>query len=138
MKRRLVSAQTEAAEVNITPLLDIVFILLIFFIVTATFLQEVGIGLIAPQDEPPEEERRPPPTMVLTVQKDGFVLVDDVRLVDPRSVKPIVEAFKAAKPLGVVLVSAAPESRVESTVLVIDQTRLAGVDPAIALQRTTP
>jgi biopolymer transport protein ExbD len=138
MKRRLVSAQTEAAEVNITPLLDIVFILLIFFIVTATFLQEVGIGLIAPQDDPPEEERRPPPTMVLTVQKDGFVLVDDVRLVDPRSVKPIVEAFKAAKPLGVVLVSAAPESRVESTVLVIDQARLAGVDPAITLQRTTP
>jgi hypothetical protein len=38
----------------------------------------------------------------------------------------------------VVLVSAAPESRVESTVLVIDQARLAGVDPAITLQRTTP
>ena len=95
MKRRLVSSQPEAAEVNITPLLDIVFILLIFFIVTATFLQESGIGLIAPQDEPPEKETRPPPTMVLTVQKDGFVLVDDVRLVDPRSVKPIIEAFKA-------------------------------------------
>jgi biopolymer transport protein ExbD len=134
MKRRLVSSQPEAAEVNITPLLDIVFILLIFFIVTATFLQETGIGLIAPQDDPPEEETRPPPTMVLTVQKDGFVLVDDVRLVDPRSVKPIIEAFKAAKPQGVVLVSAAPDSRVETTVLVIDQSRQAGVDPAITLQ----
>jgi biopolymer transport protein ExbD len=134
MKRRLVSSQPEAAEVNITPLLDIVFILLIFFIVTATFLQESGIGLIAPQDEPPEKETRPPPTMVLTVQKDGFVLVDDVRLVDPRSVKPIIEAFKAAKPQGVVLVSAAPDSRVETTVLVIDQSRQAGVDPAITLQ----
>lgn len=136
MRRRLVSSQVESAEVNITPLLDIVFILLIFFIVTATFLQEIGIGLISPDDTPPEEERRPPPTLLLSVQNDGFVLVDDTRLVDPRSVKPIIEAFKAAKPQGVVLLSAAQDARVETTVLVLDQSRLAGVDPAITLQRS--
>lgn len=135
VKRRLTGSKMEAADVNITPLLDIVFILLIFFIVTATFLQEIGIGLVAPQDQPPEELQRPPPTLVLNVRNDGFVMVDDVRLVDPRSVKPIVEAFKASKPRGVVLLNAAPDSRIETTVLVLDQTRLAGVDPALALQR---
>ena len=62
-------------------------------------------------------------------------MVDDVRLVDPRSVTPIVEAFKAEKPKGVVLLNAAPDAPVETTVLVLDQARLAGVDPALAIQR---
>ena len=134
-KKRLTDSEQEAADVNITPLLDIVFILLIFFIVTATFLDEVGIGIVSPQPDPPEELRRPPPTLVLAVRNDGFVMVDDVRMVDPRSVTPIVEAFRAEKPEGVVLLNAAPDAPIEATVLVLDQTRLAGVDPALAIQR---
>jgi len=134
-KKRLTDSEQEAADVNITPLLDIVFILLIFFIVTATFLDEVGIGIFSPQPDPPEELTRPPPTLVLAVRSDGFVMVDDVRMVDPRSVTPIVEAFRAEKPEGVVLLNAAPDAPIESTVLVLDQTRMAGVDPALAIQR---
>jgi biopolymer transport protein ExbB len=132
--RRLAGSSLEEGEVNITPLLDIVFILLIFFIVTATFLDEIGIGLSSPDDNPPEELTRPPPTMILTIRNDGFVMIDNVRLVDPRSVTPIVEAFRAEKPRGVVLVSAARDARVETTVLVLDQTRMAGIEPAITLQ----
>lgn len=134
-KRRLTDSDQEAADVNITPLLDIVFILLIFFIVTATFLDEIGIGLTSPNPDPPEELTRPPPTLVLAVRNDGFVMIDDVRLVDPRSVTPIVEAFRAEKPEGVVLLNAAPDAPVETTVLVLDQARLAGVEPALAIQR---
>ena len=134
-KKRLTSDDEEAADVNITPLLDIVFILLIFFIVTATFLDEIGIGITSPQPDPPEELRRPPPTLVLAVRNDGFVMVDDVRLIDPRSVTPVVEAFRAEKPNGVVLLNAAPDAPIQATVLVLDQTRAAGVDPAIAIQR---
>lgn len=133
-RRRLAGSSLEAGEVNITPLLDIVFILLIFFIVTATFLDEIGIGLSSPEDDPPEELQRPPPTLLLTIRNDGFVMVDDVRMVDPRSVTPIVEAFRAENPNGVVLISAARDARVETTVLVLDQTRIAGVEPAVALQ----
>ena len=48
MTRRITRREGDTGEVNITPLLDIVFILLIFFIVTATFLQEEGFGLNAP------------------------------------------------------------------------------------------
>jgi biopolymer transport protein ExbB/TolQ/biopolymer transport protein ExbD len=134
-RKRLTDSDEEAADVNITPLLDIVFILLIFFIVTATFLDEIGIGLNSPNPDPPEELTRPPPTLVLAVRNDGFVMVDDIRLVDPRSVTPIVEAFKAEKPNGVVLLNAAPDADVETTVLVLDQARLAGVEPALAIQR---
>jgi len=133
---RLSGQEMDEAEVNITPLLDIVFILLIFFIVTSTFLDEIGIGLKTPQDNPPDEPTRPPPTLLLSVQTDGFVRIDNMRTVDPRSIKPVVEAFKAENPRGVVLLNAAPEAAVETTVLVLDQTRQAGVDPAIAIQQT--
>lgn len=132
--RRLTGSSLEAGEVDITPLLDIVFILLIFFIVTATFLDEIGIGMNSPEDDPPEDQRRPPPTMVLAVRNDGFVMVDSVRLADPRSISPIVEAFRAENPNGVVLINAAHDARVETTVLVLDQTRIAGIEPAVALQ----
>ncbi|MBS3746981.1 MAG: biopolymer transporter ExbD [Wenzhouxiangellaceae bacterium] len=132
--RRLLSDEADEAEVNITPLLDIVFILLIFFIVTSTFLDEEGLDIATPQESEEEQQTRPPPTMVLSVRNDGFVMVDNVRMIDPRSVKPVIEAFKAENPRGVVLVNAAPDAEIENTVLVVDQSRQAGVDPALAIQ----
>lgn len=132
--RRLANEEMDDAEVDITPLLDIVFILLIFFIVTTTFLDEAGLGLQSPQNNPPDQPTRPPPTLLLSVQTDGFVRVDNARTIDPRSVKSVIEAFKAEEPRGVVLLNAAPEAEVETTVLVLDQSRQAGVDPAIAIQ----
>ncbi|MEX0914622.1 MAG: biopolymer transporter ExbD, partial [Wenzhouxiangellaceae bacterium] len=132
--RRLLSDEADEAEVNITPLLDIVFILLIFFIVTSTFLDEEGIEIATPQDNEQEEITRPPPTLVLSVRSDGFVMVDNIRMIDPRSVKPVVEAFKAEEPRGVVLLNAAPDAEIDATVMVLDQARQAGVDPALAIQ----
>lgn len=136
MARRIASSSQDEAEVNLTPLLDIIFIMLIFFIVTSTFLNEQGLQLISPEETPPQEQTLPPPTLLLTVQNDGFVRINNLRLIDPRSVKPVVEEFKARESRGVVLVNAAPDSRAETTVIVLDQARQAGVDPALALQRT--
>jgi len=135
--RRLIRSSSQEAEVDITPLLDVVFILLIFFIVTATFLQETGIELVVPLDNAQENETRPPPTLILSVRTDGFVEIDGGRLIDPRSVAPVIEEFKAREPRGVVMVSAAPDAKAEVSVTVIDQARQAGVDPAIAIQRSS-
>ena len=132
--RRLLTDDADEAEVNITPLLDIVFILLIFFIVTSTFLDEEGIEIATPQENEQEELTRPPPTLVLSVRSDGFVMVDNIRMIDPRSVKPVVEAFTAEEPRGVVLLNAAPDAEIDATVMVLDQARQAGVDPALAIQ----
>jgi biopolymer transport protein ExbD len=132
--RRLLTDEADEAEVNITPLLDIVFILLIFFIVTSTFLDEEGIEIATPQENEQEELTRPPPTLVLSVRSDGFVMVDNIRMIDPRSVKPVVEAFTAEEPRGVVLLNAAPDAEIDATVMVLDQARQAGVDPALAIQ----
>ena len=111
----------EEADVNVTPLLDIVFIMLIFFIVTATFLREKGIDVRTPEDTPPDERTVPPPALLLAVQEDGFVRVNNVRVIDPGSVKPVVQEFVAREPQGVVLVSAAPNSESGVAVQVMDQ-----------------
>ena len=122
----------DEADVNITPLLDIVFILLIFFIVTATFLREKGIDVRTPEDNEEEEETIPPPALLLAVQEDGFVRVNNVRIIDPGSVKPVVQEFIAREPNGVVLVSAAPESESGVAVQVMDQAKDGGA-PAVSL-----
>jgi biopolymer transport protein ExbD len=124
--RRVKHAQEEA-DVNMTPLLDIVFIMLIFFIVTAVFVTEEGIAPNLPT--PSEEENlNPPPSLLLSVQADGFVLVDDVRQIDPRSTGPVVEEFLAKEPKGVVIISAAPDAETGTTVTVLDEARDAGGD----------
>lgn len=122
MRKRATHGADEA-EVNITPLLDIVFILLIFFIVTATFLREEGFDVRTPEDTPEEEKTIPPPALLLSVMEDGFVRVNNIRTIDPGSVTPVVQEFIAREPNGVILVSAAPESRAGVTVRVMDQAR---------------
>lgn len=131
MRKRAVRTGDEA-DVNITPLLDIVFILLIFFIVTATFLREKGIDVRTPEDNEDEQDTIPPPALLLAVQEDGFVRVNNIRIIDPGSVKPVVQEFIAREPNGVVLVSAAPESESGIAVQVMDQAKSGGA-PAVSL-----
>ena len=138
--RKKATHSGEDADVNVTPLLDIVFIMLIFFIVTATFLREKGIDIRTPEDTPPEDNSIPPPALLLAVQEDGFVRVNNVRIIDPGSVKPVVQEFYAREPRGVILVSAAPESESGVAIEVMDQAQ-AGCDSAcpvsLALQKET-
>ena len=125
MRSRIRHGGGDASDVNITPLLDIVFIMLIFFIVTATFVYEDGIRPNLPTPNENENDTVPPPSLLLTVQTDGFVLVDDIRIVDPRSVEPVVEEFMAKEPKGVVIISAAGESETGVMVTTLDEARQA-------------
>ena len=135
MSRKRSSASDDIGDINVTPLMDIVFIMLIFFIVTATFLKEKGLDVKTPDDEPPEKDTTPPPALVLSVQEDGFVRVQGVRIIDPMSTKPVVEEFMAREPKGVVIVNAAPESEAGIAVTVMDQAYLGNaVAVSLALQ----
>lgn len=118
--RRKVVHTSDAADVNITPLLDIVFILLIFFIVTATFLREKGIDVNTPQDCG-EDCPVGGEVLILAIQEDGFIRVNRTRTIDVGSVKPVVQEFVARNENGVVLVSAAPNSESGIAVHVMDQ-----------------
>ncbi len=131
-KKRSRGAGSTGDDVNVTPLMDIVFIMLIFFIVTATFAREKGIDVKTPEDTPPDDQSIPPPALLLSIQQDGFVRVNNVRIIDALSTTPVVEEFMAREPKGVVLVSAAPTSPAGITVTVMDQA-YAGKASAVSL-----
>jgi biopolymer transport protein ExbD len=116
--------EEEESEINITPMLDVVFIMLIFFIVTATFVKESGI----------EVNRPDAPTA--TVQEKANILVAigptnqiwiDRRRVDVRSVRPTIERLHAENPQGSVVIQADRESKNNTLVQVMDAARAAGV-----------
>jgi biopolymer transport protein ExbD len=112
-------------EINLTPMLDVVFIMLIFFIVTATFIRETGLDVNRP--DTPEAQ---------VVQEEGAILViidetDDIwidnRIVDPRAVRANVERLHAEDPERPVVIQTSRTSSAEALVTVMDASRLAGV-----------
>lgn len=116
----------EEAEVNMTPMLDIVFILLIFFIVTAVFIQERALNLTPP---PPSntENSEPQPTIIIRVDEDNLVFVNN-RLVDIGTVRSNIERLRAETPESAVLVQAHPNARSGLVVQIVDQARTANVE----------
>ena len=99
----------EAAEVNMTPMLDIVFILLIFFIVTATFLSEEGINMTPPPEstDPPRDDA--PSPIVVQVDADNNIFVNRVRT-DVDRVISAVNRFRAESAGSAVLIETNDEA----------------------------
>ena len=122
--RRKKAREEEEAEINITPMLDVVFIMLIFFIVTASFVKESGIDVNRPD------------AATATVKERGNILVAitdtnqiwiDRRQVDPRSVRANIERLHAENPQGAVVIQADENSKNGLLVQVMDASRQAGV-----------
>ncbi len=126
MKRRLVRA-AEEAEINITPMLDIVFIMLIFFIVTTSFVKEIGVELNRPSNAP-QEEKKISEVIAIRIESNGQIQVNN-RPVDIRAVRANVESELATKGLDTsVVVIADRQADSGLMVRVIDQARMAGAD----------
>lgn len=118
-------ASEEESEIDLTPMLDVVFIMLIFFIVTASFVKEAGINLTRPQSQEnvSDAERR---NILLTVTAGNEIWLDD-RRIDVRSVRANVERLHAANPKAAVVIRAHEESDTEVFAGIADQSREAGV-----------
>ncbi len=117
--------EQEEAEINLTPMLDVVFIMLIFFIVTATFIRETGLDV-----------NRPDQDQAQVVQEEGAILViidsnDDIwidrRVVDPRAVRANIERLHAEDPERPVVIQAANASSAQMLVTIMDAARQANV-----------
>ncbi len=120
--RFLVSAEDET-QVDITPMLDVVFIMLIFFIVTSTFVKESGVDVTRPDAETAVK------TDALTIQigiTANNQIWFDKRLVDKRAVRANVEKGLAESPGATVIIVADALSNTEALIDVMDQARLAG------------
>jgi biopolymer transport protein ExbD len=117
----------DEAEVDLTPMLDVVFIMLIFFIVTASFVKEVGIDLNRP---PPGESTKTvteTENILIQITNDGMIFIDR-RSVDIRAVRANIERLHAERPNGMVVLAPSAASFNGLMVEVMDQARLAGVE----------
>lgn len=120
---RSFSSQEEIEEegaVDLTPMLDVVFIMLIFFIVTATFVKETGVEVNRPQSSTAEQKNNP--SVLIAIQADNSVYMDG-RRVDIRSVRANVERLFAENPEGGVVIQADELSSMKTFAEVLDQAR---------------
>lgn len=129
---------TEADEtgIDVTPMLDVVFILLIFFLVTASFVRETGVEVERP--EATTAQSRDDAAILIAIDGGNRIWVDH-RQVDEASLSAHVSRLHAENPLGTVVVQADTQASVDTLVRVMDATRRAGVDDiALATQGGTP
>lgn len=123
-RRRHSEEMSTEADINITPLLDIVFIMLIFFVVTTSFVKESGIEVNRPTAQ--TAERKEHTSILIAISPSGEIWIDR-RVVDIRAVRAAIERLRAENPEGAVVIQGDREAQIGLLVQVMDQVRKAGV-----------
>ena len=127
-------AHVEEAEINITPMLDIVFIMLIFFIVTTSFTKETGATLVKPLAEQAVSLRNG--TILIGIRSNDEIWMNK-REIEIREVRSLVERAKAENPEGSVVIVADKDSRIGTVTQIMDQVKMAGIQ-GIAISAENP
>ena len=123
MKRRI-KKKNEESEINITPMLDIVFIMLIFFIVTSSLVKEISIDVNRPTKSPIKEQKKSD-VISVRILDSGQILIQET-LISLDAVRANIESSLALKPQASVVVVSDRDADAGLLVRVIDQSRLAG------------
>ena len=121
--RRKIRKQDETG-IDLTPMMDIVFIMLIFFIVTTSFVKETGVDINRPNAETADRDEKGNILVAITASNEIWI---DKRRVDLKAVRANIERLKIEYPEGSVIIQADKESRSGLLVEAMDQIRLAGV-----------
>lgn len=124
MRKQYTVLEDDESAIDMTPMLDIVFIMLIFFIVTTSFVKESGITVSRPSAETAAEDKKG--NIMVAIKPNGEIWIDK-RAVDIRSVRANIEKLKAESPESGVVLQADTDSRTGLLVKVMDQVRMAGI-----------
>ncbi|NQY23482.1 MAG: biopolymer transporter ExbD [Campylobacteraceae bacterium] len=124
MRRFTQKHHKEDTEINLTPMLDVVFIMLIFFIVTTSFIKETGIDVNRPSAKSTQSKAQ---ANILIAIKNNDEIWIDKRMVDIRSVRANIERLKASNANNSVVIQSDEASKTGTLVKVMDQIRLAGI-----------
>ncbi|WP_300319151.1 biopolymer transporter ExbD [Idiomarina sp.] len=116
--------EEEESNIDMTPMLDVVFIMLIFFIVTASFVKEAGIDVNRPDAATAMQKNR---ANILVAISDNNEIWINKRQVDVRAVQANIERLYAENPQGSVVIQADEESNTRVLIKVMDAARAAGV-----------
>ena len=125
MRRRIRYEPNDPAEINLTPMLDVVFIMLIFFIVTASFVKESGIEVNQPTAQTSTLQKHA--TILIAIDADDRVWIDQ-RNLDVNAVRANVERLHLDNPLGTVVIQADKKSSNGVLIAVMDEVRQAGIE----------
>ena len=117
-------SRDEESDINLTPMLDVVFIMLIFFIVTATFIKQAGIDVYRP--DAMTAEKKPTVSVLVAVSELGDIWIDKKR-VDPTAVRAHIERIHAENPKGGLVVQADRKSKNEKVMAVLQAAKAAGI-----------
>lgn len=130
MRRRLMLAPAqEDAEINMTPMLDVVFIMLIFFIVSTSFVREAGIDVNRPSAESSEAQTKA--AVMVAISEDNEIWLDR-KVIDVRMVRPTIERMRAEQADLSVVVQADEVATTGKLVALLDQLRLAKVNYTVS------
>ena len=130
MRKRATITEEDDSTINMTPMLDVVFIMLIFFIVTSSFVKEAGIDVFKPEAE--TAEKKTLTSLLVAISRTNAIWIDG-RSIERSMVKSVIGRLYAENPKGAVVVQADKDSQSESVMFVLDAAREAGVaDIAVA------
>ncbi len=122
----------EEAAIDMTPMLDVVFIMLIFFIVTASFVKEAGIDVNRPEAATAVKQDRA--NILIAISDKGEIWINK-RRIDVRAVQANIERLHAENPQGTVVIQADKKATTDTLIKVMDASRAAGVyEVSIAAQ----
>ena len=117
-------SKAEESEINLTPMLDVVFIMLIFFIVTATFIKEPGETVRKPEALTAEQKRTVSVLVAITPANEIWI---DNEKVDPSGVRSVLERLIAENPKGGLVIQADQSAKNEALMKVLEAARAAGI-----------
>jgi biopolymer transport protein ExbD len=121
---KMFSGEEEENEINLTPMLDVVFIMLIFFIVTASFIKEAGIDVDRP--DAPTAESQDDAAILIAISAADEIWIDR-RQTEPNAVRGMIERLHAENPKGSIVIQADEESTNETLIVVMEAAKQAGV-----------
>ncbi|MBT8068796.1 MAG: biopolymer transporter ExbD [Xanthomonadales bacterium] len=116
----------DEAEINITPMLDIVFIMLIFFIVTTSFVKEKGLEVSRPSNAPPKEVKKNKGPIVVKIDSNSNISMQG-RILERKAVEANLEREKAEKPDSPLIIAAHPDAETDALVTILDAAEAVGV-----------
>lgn len=118
------SRTDEESDINLTPMLDVVFIMLIFFIVTATFIKQAGIDVLRPDAQ--TAVQKPTVSVLVAIGPNGEIWIDNEQ-VDETGVRAEIERLHAENPKGGLVVQADRQAKYEKVEAVLSAARAAGM-----------
>ncbi len=131
MRRSIIDSQHSEEEegINLTPMLDVVFIMLIFFIVTASFIKEAGIEIERPDAKTAVNKKNS--NIIVAISANNEIWMDRKRI-KPQGVRGQIERMHAENPEGSLIIQADKDSYSKTLMIVMDAAREAKVAVAIA------